>query len=289
MANYRAGIRDGVYEEYYPSGALKWTNTYVNGVPASGKAFSENGTAIRHATYLDAFFPVQCLREQKKFFSSTALHYYLLDTAMNRTWVTIPDSVVADYSIKVLAAYRAIEPAYDVCAPAIGATGDNSFDAFHSCFAISASAYTESSKKVMRAFFQRHGVKIDSSVVARTPQLGLEKEYNVYYSSTKNMLNKPLIADSLEVYLTPNSGDGKNGYIIALDANQPAGSLPGHEGSSTLTSYSGYSVLILEKYVNDPFTYVRSKQQEKYIIYDDLTSDRFSAGTGGNPYWPLLN
>lgn len=287
MANYRAGIRDGAYEEYYPSGALKWSNTYANGVPGSGKALSENGTAIRHATYLDAFYPLQCLREQKKYFASAALHYYLLDTAMNHAWVTIPDSVVADYASILVAGYRAMNPAYDLCAPVVGQPEDHSFDAFHSRFAISAPAYTERSKKIMRAFFARHGITVDSSIVAKTPQLGLEKEYIVSYSSTKNMLNKPLIVDSLEAYVTPNSADGKNGYIIPLDANQPAGNFPGHSGRSTLTSYDGYSILILETYVNDPFTYVRSKREEKFIIYNDLTSDRYSLTSPNESWWPL--
>jgi hypothetical protein len=143
----------------------------------------------------------------------------------------------------------------------------------------------------MRAFFVRHGIKLDSSVVAKTPQLGLEKEFIVYYSSNKNMLNKALIVDSLEIYLTPNSADGKKGYIIPLDANQPAASFPGFSGNSILTSQNGYSILTLETYTNDPVTYARVKSKQKYIIYDDYTSDYFGMETEGNQllYWPLTN
>lgn len=289
IVHFQKGIRHGSCMEYYANGALKWENTYNNGQPGIGKAYSENETLLRESTYLDGFYPARCINEQKRAVATTSLHYYLLDTGRIERMVTLSDSVLANYGITVVAGLLALSPEFDLCAPAEANNYENGNDAYRSSFAISASAYDDSAKIVINAFFARHGIHIDKSAVLDPPQLGLEKEYIVNYSS-KQILNKPLIIDSLEILLLDNSSNGKNGYIIALDANQPSGGLAGFS-NSVMTSENGYSVLKLQSMAVNRQTGVRETVSKSFIIYDDLTSDFYKeqGSPGALKYWALNN
>lgn len=266
MFTYRNGIRDGSCSEYYANGIMKWTNVYVNGVPGKPEAFAENGTVLPSSTYLAAFYPSSCLDAQAKAVQPAVLHYYLVDTAVSRSYVTLPDSALNGYGMKVVAALHAITPAYDLCDPVQPVKNDqNEFDLYHSCFAISKSLYTDSNKIVINQFFARHGIKTDRTKESGNPVLGLEKEYLIYYSSAQ-ILNKQLIIDSLELMLAPNANDPKKGYLLSVDLNFPRGGLSGTGGSTTIKSSAGYSTVIVEKKAG-------VSARSCYIVYDDLSGD----------------
>lgn len=273
MLTYKDGIRDGAYTEYYANGQLKWENVYANGVPGKGKAYSENGTPVKSSNYLQAFYPAQCLNEQLKSVSGTVLHYYLADTALSRSYVTLSDTMMRGYGLKIVAALGAITRNYDYCSPAnLKANDNNEFDLYHSCVMVSKSLYTEANKVIIKNFFARHNITIDREKESDNPVLGFEKEFLIYYSA-KEILNKQVIVDSLELYLAPNANDPKKGYLMSIDLNYPKGQIIAGGSRETITTSPGYSTISVEKNTYIPTTYQSVKETAFYIVYDDLTSD----------------
>lgn len=283
---YVSGIRSDVCTDYYSSGAIKWQNTYTDGVPGIPRSYSENGTNLNAQTWLSAFYSPNCIKNQSAAIIPTALHYYFLDTTAAKTLVTIPDSLVENYSSKVVAAFISATPNYDPCGQASTLPATAEFDAYHSCFIISESIYDAKAKAVMNAFFSRHGITIDNTGTQDEPLLGLEKEYKIYYSS-KEILNKAVVIDSLEALLAPQSGDGKKGYILALDSYQPAAPVIGGGKSSTMTSANGYTIIsvISSAYQN---SVAPQDMTTIFIVYDDLSCDVQSRKMQGMQvqYWP---
>ena len=269
--HYANGIREGTCTEYYSTGSVKWENVYVHGVPGKSKAYAENGSLLESSTYLSAFYPASCIEERAKVTRPTALHYYFMDTSLNRSSVIIPDTAVQHYVYKVMAVSNFIDPGYDLCGPMTVVNDEAEFDLYHSCFVISKSLYTDSNKVVINEFFKRNGIHMDRSVQSDEPVLGFEKEFRVYYSS-KQMLNKQVIVDSLEYYLAPFSNDAKQGYIMSVDNNFPRGSALGGRETS-ITSVKGYSTILVVSGSKNVYPVYNTFKATRYIVYDDLTCD----------------
>lgn len=284
---YVNGMRNGSCIEYYSSGMVKWENTYVNGVGGKPKAYSENGTALNSDSYLEAFYPPSCIETQAKNVRGAALHYYFLDTTMSNSSVTIPDSVVKDYTYKVIAMTNLLTPGYDMCDVNSAYAQPDGFDIYHSCFVLSKSLYTDANLNKIKAFFGRHGMTMDKTEPSANPVLGLEKEFLVYYSG-KQMLNKQVIIDSLETYLAPRAIDAKQGYILSVDNNVPEGSITGVGSNAVITSDKGYSKIVIESGKRNPSSPMYDTfKSTTYIIYDDLTADEHNTVYGKQQmsYW----
>lgn len=287
---YKNGMRNGSCIEYYSSGSVKWENIYVNGVPGKPKAYSENGTLLASETYLDAFYPPSCIETQAGNVRGAALHYYFMDTTLSRASYTIPDSAVKNYTYKVIAATNAITPGYDMCdAKSAYAAGDE-FDIYHSCFVISKSLYTDANLEKIKKFLSRNGMQFDKTAPSENPVLGLEKEYLVYYSS-KQMLNKQLVIDSLEAIIVPRAIDAKQGYMMSIDNNVPEGSITGAGSKAVITSDSGYSTIVIESGVRNnaypQYPQYNTWKSQRYVVYDDLTCDVLTTEYASQPqtFW----
>lgn len=285
---YKNGLREGNCTEYYPSGNVRWENIYTKGVSGQPKAYSENGTLLSARTYLDAFYPANCIELQAKGIRTAALHYYFLDTTWSMHMVTVPDSAVDGYARKVIAMRNATTPGYDMCdAKPDAAAARSSYDIYHSCFALSKSLYTEENLQKIKAFFARHGLTMDKTEPSANPVLGLEKEFLVYYSG-KQMLNKQLIVDSVEVYLAPRAIDAKQGYVISMDNNFPQGTITTDGSKATITSNAGYSTIVVESGIHYPsYPQYDTFSSTTYIVYDDLSCDVQKAVYGQSKmlYW----
>ena len=288
--NYKAGIRSGSCVEYYATGAVKWENVYVKGVPGTPKAYAENGSLLASTTYLDAFYPRNCIETQARNVRGAALHYYFMDTTMSRSSYTIPDSAVKNYTYKVIAASNAMTPGYDMCDPESPYAAEDEFDIYHSCFVLSKSLYNDSNLAKIKKFLSSNGMTFDKSAPSDNPVLGLEKEYLVYYSS-KQMLNKQLVIDSLESLIVPRAIDAKQGYMMSIDNNVPEGSITGKGSKAVITSDSGYSILAVESGVRNSaypqYPAYNTWRSTRYIVYDDLTSDVLNTEYAALPqlYW----
>lgn len=284
---YRNGMRNGNCTEYYPTGAVKWENIYVDGVAGAPKAYAENGTLLSSKSYLEAFYPPNCLEAQMKNIRGAALHYYFMDTTVSNSAVTIPDSLVDNYVYKVIAMTNAITPDYDMCNPKSAYVKEEGFDIYHSCFVLSKSLYTDANLAKIKAFFGRHGLTMDKTAPSENPVLGLEKEYLVYYSG-KQMLNKRVIIDSLEFYLAPRAIDASQGYILSVDNNVPEGGLAGIGSKAKITSDSGHATITVESGIRYPsYPAYDTWKTTTYIVYDDLTCDEVSSVYAQPPmlYW----
>ncbi len=287
---YKNGIRSGSCIEYYATGSVKWENIYVNGVPGKPKAYSENGTLLPSATYLDAFYPATCIETQARNVRGAALHYYFMDTTMSRSSFTIPDSAVKNYTYKVIAASNAMTPGYDMCDAVSPYASEGEFDIYHSCFVLSKSLYTDANLAKIKQFLSRNGMQFDKTAPSENPVLGLEKEYLVYYSA-KQMLNKQLVIDSLEAIIVPRAIDAKQGYMMSIDNNVPEGSITGAGSKAVITSESGYSTIAVESGVRNKaypqYPQYNTWRSTRYIVYDDLTSDLLSTEFAATPmtYW----
>lgn len=285
--SYKDGIRNGNCTEYYATGSVKWENIYVNGVPGKAKAYAENGSLLAASTYLDAFYPATCVETQAKNVRGAALHYYFMDTTMSRNSLIIPDSAVNKYVYKVVAVTNAITPGYDMCEAKSPYASDDEFDIYHSCFVLSKSLYNDTNLAKIKSFFLRNGMQFDKSAPSTNPVLGLEKEYLIYYSS-KQMLNKQLIIDSLESFLAPRAIDAKQGYVISVDNNVPEGSIAGAGSNVIMTSSAGYTTIAMESGTRNPvYPMYSTWSTKRYIVYDDLTSDYLSTEYATTPmlYW----
>jgi antitoxin component YwqK of YwqJK toxin-antitoxin module len=284
---YKNGVRNGNCTEYYQSGQVKWENIYENGVAGSPKAYSENGTLLSSKTYLHAFYSPSCIETQARNFRGAALHYYFLDTTLSNSSVTIPDSMVDNYTYKVIAMTNAITPGYDLCDAKSVYAPENGLDIYHSCFVLSKSLYTETNLNKIKAFFGRHGLTMDKTEPSDNPVLGLEKEYLVYYSG-KQMLNKRVIIDSLETYLAPRAIDASQGYVLSVDNNVPQGSLTGVGSQATMTSDSGHVTIRVESGIRYPsYPAYDTWNVKTYYVYDDLTCDILNTqyNTPKQLYW----
>ena len=284
---YKNGIRNGNCTEYYTTGGVKWENIYTNGVAGKPKAYSENGTLLSSTTYLSAFYPANCIETQAKNFRGAALHYFLLDTTLSNSTVTIADSLVNNYTYKVIAMTNAITPGYDMCEAHSVYAAEDGFDIYHSCFVLSKSLYTDANILKIKAFFGRHGITLDKTEASVNPVLGLEKEYLVYYSG-KEMLNKQVIVDSLETYLAPRAIDAKQGYILSLDNNVPEGSITGVGSNAVMTSDTGHVTIKVQSGVRNPsYPMYDTWNETTYYVYDDLTCDivKVEYGSVKALYW----